>query len=102
MRFLAATGVVDPAWALARAVVSPPARQRLVRVTEAVVARTRDFHFLVPIESLGVVERAGTPIARDGEHVWVAPYDRTVLVMPSMGHLRPGNTQVRLGRYESM
>jgi predicted deacylase len=102
MRFLAVTGVVDPAWALARAVLSPPAQQRLVRVTEAVVARSTDFRFLVPIVGLGIVERAGTPIAQDGDHVWVAPYDQTVLVMPSMGHLRPGNTQVRLGRYESM
>jgi len=102
MRFLAATGVVDPVWALARTVLKPPPMQRLVRVTEAVVARSKDFRFLVPIEGLGVVERAGTPIARDGDHVWVAPYDETVLVMPSMGHLRPGNTQVRLGRYERM
>ena len=31
--------------------------------------------------------------------VWRAPYDRTVLVMPSLKHLRPGNTQVRLGRF---
>jgi hypothetical protein len=49
---------------------------------------------------LGVVERAGTPIAQDGDTVWRAPYDQTVLVMPSLRHLRPGNTQVRLGRYE--
>jgi hypothetical protein len=49
---------------------------------------------------LGVVERAGTPIARDGDHLWLAPYDDTVLVMPSTAHLRPGTTMVRLGRYE--
>ena len=30
----------------------------------------------------------------------LAPYDDTVLVMPSMRHLKPGNTQVRLGRYD--
>jgi hypothetical protein len=41
------------------------------------------------------------PIARDGETVWSAPYDDTVLVMPSTRHLKPGNTQVRLGRYET-
>lgn len=100
MRFLAVTGVVDPDWALARTVLVPPPVQRLVRVTEAVVAKSTDFRFLVPIEGLGVVRKAGTPIAQDGEHVWRAPYDDTVLVMPSLGHLRPGNTQVRLGRYE--
>lgn len=101
MRFLALTGVVDRDWALARTVLAPPPVQRLVRVTEAVVAKSTDFRFLVPIEGLGVVPKAGTPIAQDGDHVWHAPYDDTVLVMPSMGHLRPGNTQVRLGRYEA-
>ena len=49
---------------------------------------------------LGVVEKAGTPIARDGDHTWVAPYDDTVLVMPGLSNLKPGNTQVRLGRFE--
>lgn len=102
MRFLALTGVVDRHWALERTVLAPPPVQRLVRVTEAVVAKSTDFRFLVPIEGLGVVPKAGTPIAQDGDHVWHAPYDDTVLVMPSMGHLRPGNTQVRLGRYEAI
>lgn len=101
MRFLAATGVVDRDWALARTALTPPPAQRLVRVTEAVVAKSNDFHFLVPIEGLAIVPKAGTPIAQDGDHVWRTPYDDTVLVMPSMGHLRPGNTQVRLGRYEA-
>jgi predicted deacylase len=105
VRFLQTTGAVDSAWAQARLRLAAPAEQRLVRVTEPVVAKSMDFRFLVPIEGLGVVEKAGTPIAEDtdpatGEHVvWRAPYDRTVLVMPSMKHLRPGNTQVRLGRF---
>ena len=100
MRFLALTGVVDRDWALARTVLAPPPVQRLVRVTEAVVAKSTDFRFLVPIEGLGVVPKAGTPIACDGDQVWCAPYDDTVLVMPSAEHVRPGNTQVRLGRFE--
>ncbi len=99
MRFLAVTGVVDPGWALARCPLPKPARQRTVRVTEAVVAQSADFHFLVPPVGLGVVAQAGTPIAMDGDKVWTAPYDDTVLVMPSLTHLRPGNTQVRLGRF---
>lgn len=99
-RFLALTGAVDRDWALARARLTPPAEQRLVRVTEAVVARSMDFHFLVPLTGLGVIEKAGTPIARDGDHTWVAPYDDTVLVMPGMAHCKPGNTMVRLGRFE--
>mgnify|MGYP001123560276 CR=1 FL=1 len=105
VRFLRATGAADAAWARARQRLAAPAEQRLVRVTEAVVAKSMAFRFLVPIEGLGVVERAGTPIAEDtdpatGERVvWRAPYERTVLVMPSMKHLKPGNTQVRLGRF---
>ena len=99
-RFLALTGVASPEWALLHRRVEDPPRQRLVRVTEPVVARSADFTFLVPVEGLGVVAKAGTPIARDGDQVWLAPYDDTVLVMPSNAHVRPGNTQVRLGRYE--
>jgi len=105
LRFLRTTGVVDASWVQARLRRAPPAEQRLVRVTEAVVARSMGFRFVVPFEGLGVIEKEGTPIAQDtdpasGETiVWRAPYDRTVLVMPSMKHLRPGNTQVRLGRF---
>ena len=102
LRFLALCGVVEPGWAARRLRLEPPARQRVVRVTEAVVARSTGFHFLVPMVGLGVVPRAGTPIARDGDHVWHAPYDDTVLVMPSMNHLKPGNTQVRLGHFEDV
>jgi predicted deacylase len=101
VRFLGLTGLADADWALRHRQVPTPERQRLVRVTEAVVARSTGFHFLLPVQGLGVVPKAGTPIARDGDQVWCAPYDDTVLVMPSMQHARPGNTQVRLGRYES-
>jgi hypothetical protein len=100
VRFLAVTGIADEVWTAPRLRLDPPPRQRLVRVTEAVVARSPDFRFLVPVSGLGVEPLAGTPIARDGEHVWLAPYDETVLVMPSTAHLRPGTTMVRLGRYE--
>lgn len=100
MRFLMLTGVMDAAQCTPHLRCTPPPEQRLVRVTEAVVARSTRFHFLVPPVGLGVVERAGTPIAQDGDHVWRAPYDGTVLVMPGLAHLKPGNTMVRLGRYE--
>lgn len=102
MRFLALTGVVDRQWALERTRLAPPAVQRVIRVTEAVVAQSEAFQFLVPPVGLGVVAKAGTPIARDGDRIWTAPYDDTVLVMPSLTHLRPGNTQVRLGRYATL
>lgn len=101
VRFLAHTGVMDKAWATRHQRIARPGAQRLIRVTEAVVARSADFRFLVPVEGLGVVAKAGTPIAQDGDHVWAAPYDDTVLVMPGLAHGRPGNTMVRLGRVET-
>ncbi len=100
VRFLALCGMADADWAARHQRVPAPARQRLVRVTEAVVAQSTDFEFLLPTVGLGRVAKAGTPIARDGDRVWCAPCDNTVLVMPSRGQPRPGQTQVRLGRYE--
>ena len=102
VRFLRLTGMVDEAWAAARLRRQPPAIQRTVRVTEPVVARSADFRFLVPVVSLGEGHAAGTPIAQDGDHVWRAPYDDCVLVMPGMNHLKPGNTMARLGRYDPL
>ncbi len=100
LRFLAASGVL-PFAAVEAQLRLPLVPQRIVRVTEAVVAHSVDFRFLVPVQGLGIVEKAGTPIAQDGATLWRAPYDDTVLVMPSLAHLRPGNTQVRLGRYDA-
>lgn len=100
VRFLGLTGVADAAWVAAQQRLPLPAAQRLVRVTEAVVARSADFHFLLPTQGLAVIPHAGTPLARDGEHVWLTPYDNTVLVMPGTRNLKPGGTAVRLGRFE--
>ena len=102
VRFLRLTGMVDEAWAAPRLRLQPPTVQRTVRVTEPVVARSADFRFLVPVVSLGEGHAAGTPIAQDGDHVWRAPYDDCVLVMPGMNHLKPGNTMARLGRYDPL
>lgn len=100
VRFLSLAGVVDADWARARERVSPPERQRLVRVTEPVVARTMDFRLERRFAGLEVIPSAGTVIARDGETRWRTPYDKCVMVMPSMVHLKPGRTMVRLGRYD--
>jgi predicted deacylase len=101
VRFLGLTGVADPAWVRAHVRLPLPPVQRLVRVTEPVVARSADFHFLVPIAGLSVLPRAGTPIAQDGDHVWLTPYDDAVLVMPGTRNLKPGGTAVRIGRFAS-
>ncbi len=100
VRFLGLTGVADAAWVQLHARLPLPPQQRLVRVTQAVVAQSADFRFLVPPVGFGVVPRAGTPIAQDGAQVWTAPCDDTVLVMPGTRNLKPGGTAVRLGRFE--
>ena len=100
VRFLGAAGVADAAWVAANTRLPLPPRQRLVRVTEAVVARSPAFRFLVPTVGLGVVAKAGTALAQDGEHVWYTPYDDCVLVMPGTRNLKAGGTGVRRGRFE--
>jgi predicted deacylase len=100
VRFLGLEGLASPAWVATHARLPLPPHQRLVRVTEPVVVKSPDFRFLVPVVSLSVVPRAGTPIAQDGDHIWRAPYDDTVLVMPGMNNLKAGVTAVRLGRFE--
>ena len=102
VRFLHLAGLVDDDWAAQRVRLPLPDQQRLVRVTEAVVARSTAFEFLLPFDGLTVVPEQGTPIARDGGHVWHAPYANTVLVMPGLAHVKAGNTMVRLGRFEPL
>lgn len=100
LRFLVATGAVAQAWAAPRLRLQPPATQRLVRVTEPVVAKTMNFRFARPWMGLEIVPRAGTLVAADGDTEWRTPYDDCVMVMPSLAQLRPGTTMVRLGRYD--
>lgn len=99
LRFLKVCGSVEAPWAEARLRRAPPAVQRVIRVTEPVVAKTMGFRFAGEFRGLEVLPAQGTEVARDGDTVWRTPYDDCVLVMPSLRHLRPGATLVRLGRY---
>lgn len=103
LRFLGHSGVLEPGFIEARLRPfsrTPPPRQRLLRVTEAVVARSTQFRFVREFRGLELIARAGELIATDGAHQVRAPYDDTVLVMPGMTNLKAGMTTVRLGRYE--
>jgi predicted deacylase len=100
LRFLKATGAVDPAWVESRLKLKAPKEQKVVRVTEPVVAKTMAFRFAKPWKGLEVIPKAGSVVATDGEKTWRTPYDECVLVMPSLVHLKPGTTMVRLGRYD--
>lgn len=74
--------------------------QRVVRVTDVVVATSMDFRFTEAYTGLEVIADAGTVIAwSDGKPV-ETPYDDCMLVMPSLRQLRPGVTVVRFGLLE--
>jgi predicted deacylase len=73
---------------------------RVVQVTDAVVATSMNFEFAGPYTGLEQLPEAGTVIGwQDGEPIRT-PYDDCILVMPSLRHLRPGATLVRLGRLQ--
>ena len=99
-RFLDHLGVVDRA-AAAREIERPVPPQRLIKVTEAVVANSPAFRFAKPFSGLEVVPRRGDVIAWDGDQAVRAPYDNCVLVMPVPNNVKTGLTAVRLGRLET-
>jgi len=99
-RFLRTLGVVDAALA-EREIEPAPASQKLIRVTDAVVARSPAFRFAKPFTGLEVIPRRGDVIAWDGDDAVRAPYDNCVLVMPVPNNIKTGLTAVRLGRLEA-
>jgi predicted deacylase len=101
LRFLKVCDVMSSEWLaqeLAKLAHPAPLHQQWIQVTEPVVAKTMEFRFEQPWRGLEMIEKAGTVVARDGDTVWRTPYDRCVMVMPSMAHLKPGTTMVRLGQ----
>jgi hypothetical protein len=74
--------------------------QKLVRVTQAVIASTPSFRFARPFSGMEVVSKRGDVIAYDGDTPVLAPYDNCVLVMPVPNNVKTGLTAVRLGRLE--
>jgi predicted deacylase len=105
LRFLAHSSVLAPGFVqgqLGAVGLAPPAQQQLVRVTEAVVADSLEFRFVRDFRGLEVIAKAGQLIATDGTRRIVAPYDDTVLVMPSTSQTKVGTTMVRLGRIEAL
>ena len=99
-RFLNHLGVVDPAHAAREIDLRVPA-QRLIRVTEAVIASSPAFRFARSFAGLEVIPRRGDVIAWDGDEPVCAPYDNCVLIMPVPNNVKTGLTAVRLGRLET-
>ena len=97
-RFLAATGILDPADA-AHLLAQRAEPQRCVLVTHRVDVTHDDFQFTDDYLGLEIIARAGTVFARERGRAFHTPYDDCVLIMPARRIVR-GTTAVRLGRFE--
>jgi hypothetical protein len=97
LRFLKCLEIVD-ASVVEPFLTDPPAPQRFVDVTEALVATTDNFTFVQDFVGLEVVPRRGTLIGHDGDKPIKTPYDDCVLIMPTR-RLKLGQTAVRFGRF---
>jgi Succinylglutamate desuccinylase / Aspartoacylase family len=74
-------------------------RQRIVQVTDTVtVADGPAPAFAQPWACGEVIEVAGTLLGWNGGQPFHTPYDRCVLIMPTLVHATPGATLMRLGR----
>jgi predicted deacylase len=98
-RFLLALDVVDRNTATREGGPAHGA-QKLVRVTDAVIATSPAFRFAKDYTGLEIVPKAGDVIAWDGDVPVLAPYDNCVLVMPVPHNIKTGLTAVRLGRID--
>lgn len=100
-RFLLLAGVVEEGDLPTGWLQPLPAAQRVVRVTEPVVAINTDFRFAGPYTGLETFPEAGTVIAWNAGEPVTTPYADCVLVMPSLRQIKPGVTLVRLGRLDA-
>lgn len=101
-RFLIATGVLQAADLRSFMLPDAPAPQRFFRVTDAVVAKSYDFEFADDYRGMEIIPKAGTLIAHDKEIKIITPYDHCVIIMPSLRHLGPGVTVMRLAQEVSL
>jgi predicted deacylase len=100
-RFLREVDVVDRDLADAQIFPHVVPTTKVVTVTEAVVAKTAQFKFVPHAVGLVTIAKAGEIYAHDDGIPVRAPYDDCVLIMPTMVHVKPGLTVVRLGRLGS-
>jgi len=93
-RFLAITGACPAIDALPAGSTAP----QIIRITDAITIREKNFRFTKKLDSMQVIAQAGTLIAVDGDQEIRTPYDRCVIVMPAPDrYILPGMTAVRLG-----
>ena len=99
-RFLLTMDVVDRDLAAAQIDPSPLPSQKIVRVTDALIASSLDYKFTDGLKGLSIVPCKGDLIANDAGKPVRAPYDNCVLIMPTLVHVKPGLTAVRIGQLE--
>lgn len=97
-RMLVASEVMDAADIPADWLQPDAVAQRVLEVTDAVVAPSMGVSFAQPWQGLETLEKAGSVIGWADGRAIVSPYDRCTLVMPSLRQLKPGVTVVRLAR----
>ncbi len=97
-RFLRKTGCVDRTMAEAEIDATALPVPKVVRVTEALIAKSADYRFLGGTRGLDIIPRRGDVIAYDGGEPVLTPYDNCVLIMPTLIHVKPGLTVVRIGQ----
>lgn len=86
-----------PGWQRAAA-----ARQVVLEVQGAVVAKDETFSFIRPLQPLETIPRAGSVIGLNRDEWVETPFDDCVLVMPSTRQARAGVTVVRYARQLSV
>jgi len=97
-RMLVESGVLDAADVPAGWLMPDPSLQRVLEVTNAVVAPSMDVQFAQGWTGLETLVKAGSVIGwADGQPI-VTPYDNCTLIMPSLRQLKPGVTVVRLAQ----
>jgi predicted deacylase len=99
-RFLQTLGVVEHQQASEEISRAALPVQKVVRVTDALIAGSLDYRFAEGLKGLSIVPRKGDLIASDAGKPVRAPYDNCVLIMPTLVHVKPGLTAVRIGRLE--
>lgn len=97
-RFLVHAGVVDARDVLSFLAERKPIRQHIIQITHSIVAESMDFSFASDFRGMETIRKAGTVIAWEAGNEITTPYDDCVIVQPSLRHLGPGTTVMRLGR----
>lgn len=99
-RFLLAAGTLDAADLPEDWLRPLPAAQRVLEVTEAVVAAAGEPpRFASPWATGQTIAEAGTLLGWNGGRPFHTPYPDCTLIMPSVRNARPGLTIVRLARH---